>query len=174
MQAYITSCIPYSCNSCTNSDEIRLCDAPESNRSEIGPIELATECSGKSKKGVTVCPVTLDKVALDLVLHMVSYCVAVSAHTALCVVGCYMRVPAAHAALCMVGYYMTVLVYTISHATLVMLSQFGYCKLDVAAVTIAAPPKFPQAMSGGLVDLFLLFSFPKKKLKRYSVLFGFA
>ena len=66
----------------SNSNEIKLCDAPESNRVEIGPIELATKCRGKSKKGVSVCLATLNKVSLDVVLHMVSYCIAVSAHAA--------------------------------------------------------------------------------------------
>ena len=37
---------------------------------------------------------------------------------------------------------------------------------------MAPPPKLPEAKSGGLVDLFLLFSFPKGELKRVFVLFG--
>ena len=83
-------------------------NAPESNTAEIGPIKLAAKCRGKSKKGVSVCLVTLGKVGLGVVLHVDSYCVAVSAHAASRVVGCCMRVAAAHAVLCMVGYYMTV------------------------------------------------------------------
>ena len=50
-----------------------MCDALESNMAKIGPIELATKCRGKSKKRVSVCWVTLDKVAVGLVLHVVSY-----------------------------------------------------------------------------------------------------
>ena len=37
---------------------------------------------------------------------------------------------------------------------------------------IAAPLKLPEAKSRGLVDLFLLFNFPKGELKRVLVLFG--
>ena len=84
-------------------NEIKLCDAPESNRAEIGPNELATKCRGKSKKGVSVCPVTLDRVALGGVVHILSYWVAVAARAALCMVGCYMGVAAACAVLYMVG-----------------------------------------------------------------------
>ena len=80
-----------------------MCNAPESNRAEIGPSELATKYRGKSKKGVSVCLVTLDKVALGIVLHVVSYCVAVSAHAALCMVGCCTRIAAAHAVLIWLG-----------------------------------------------------------------------
>ena len=57
-------------------------------------------------------------------------------------------------------------------ANLSMLSQFGYCIRDTAAAAMAAPPKFPEAKSRGLVDLFLLFSFPKGELKKFCVLFG--
>ena len=60
-------------------DKIKLCDAPESNRAEIGPSELATKYRGKSKKGVSVCPVTLDRVALGIEWYVLSCCVAVSA-----------------------------------------------------------------------------------------------
>ena len=102
-------------------------DAQESNRAEIGPFELATKCSCKSKKGVSVCPVTLDKIALGVVLRVVSYCVAVSAHAASHVVGWCMRVVAAHAALCMVGYSATVTACAISRTILGILSQFGCC-----------------------------------------------
>ena len=35
-----------------------------------------------------------------------------------------------------------------------------------------APPKFPEAKSRGLIDLFLLFSVPKGELKRILVQFG--
>ena len=137
-------------------DEIELCDAPESNRAEIGPSELATKFRGKNKKGDSVFPVTLDRVALGRVLHVLSYCVAV----------------AARAALYVVGYYASVIVLTIPHAMLGMLLQFGCCIWDAAAAAMAAPPKLPEAKSGGLVDLFLLFSFPKGELKRVFVLFG--
>ena len=80
-------------------DEIKLCDAPEYNRAEIGPSELATKSRGKSKKGVSVCPVALDRVALGVVLHVLYYCVAVSAYVVSCMVGCCTGVAAAHAAL---------------------------------------------------------------------------
>ena len=60
----------------------------------------------------------------------------------------------------------------VMHARLGMLSQFGCCIQDAAAAAMAAPPKFPEAKSRGLVDLFLLFSFPKGELKRFFVLFG--
>ena len=108
-------------------DKIKLCDAPVSSRAEIGPSELATKCRGKSKKKVSVCPVTLDKVALGGVLHVLSYCVAVAARAALHMVGCCMGVAVAHVVLYMVGYYASVTVPTMSHATLGMLSQFGCC-----------------------------------------------
>ena len=88
-----------------------MCDAPESNWAEIDPIEQAAKFRGKSRKGVSVCPVTLDKVVLYGVLHVVRYCLAVSAH----------------AVLCMVGYYRTVTAHATLHATLVMLSQFDCC-----------------------------------------------
>ena len=51
---------------------MNLFNAPESNRAEIGPSELATKCRGKSKKGVSVCPVTLDRVALGVVVYVLS------------------------------------------------------------------------------------------------------
>ena len=153
-------------------DEIKLCDAPESNRAEIGPNELATKCRGKSKKGVSVCPVTLDRVALGGVVHVLSYWVAVAARAASCMVGCCTGVAAACAALYVVGYYTSVTVVTMSHATLGMLLQVGCCIQDAAAAAMAAPPKLPEAKSRGPVDLFLLFSFPKGELKRVFVLFG--
>ena len=146
--------------------------APESNRAEIGPSELATKWSGKSKKGVSVCPVTLDRVALGIVWHVLSCCVAVSARAASHTVGCCTRVAAACAVLYVVGYYMTVTVVPRSCTRLGMLSQVGCCIQDAAAAAMAAPPKFPEAKSRGLVDLFLLFSFPKGELKRFFVLFG--
>ena len=99
-----------------------MCNAPESNRAEKGPMELATKCRGKNKKGVSVCLVTLNKVDLGVVLHMASNCVAVSAHTASCMVGCCMRVAAAHTVLHVVGYYATVTVCAISCAMLGMVS----------------------------------------------------
>ena len=142
-------------------DEIKLCDAPEFNRAEIGPSELATKCRGKSKKGVSVCPVTLDRVALGGVLHMLSYWLAVAGRVASCMVGCCMGVAAACAALYVVGYYTSVTVLAMSHAKLGMLSQVDCCIRDPAAAAMTAPPKLPEAKSRGLVDLFLLFSFPK-------------
>ena len=132
-------------------NEIKLWDAPESNRAEIGFSELATKYRGKSKKGVSVCPVTLDRVALGGVLHVLSYCVAVAARAALHMVGCYMGVAAACAALYIVGYYASVTVLTMSHAMLGMLSQFGYCIQNAAAAAMAAPPKLQEAKSRGLV-----------------------
>ena len=83
-----------------------------------------------------------------------------------------MGVAATCAALYVVGYYALVTVSTMSYATLGILSQFGCCIRDAAAAVMAALPKFPEAESRGLVDLFLLFSFPKGKLKRFFVLFG--
>ena len=83
-----------------------------------------------------------------------------------------MWVVAAHAVLCVVGYCVTVTAHAISRAILGMLSQFGCCIRDTAAAAMAAPPKFPEAKSRGLVDLFLLFNFPKGELKRFFVLFG--
>ena len=67
---------------------------------------------------------------------------------------------------------MTVTVLTMSHARLGMLSQAGCFIQDAVAAAMAAPPKFPETKSRGLVDLFLLFSFPKGELKRFFVLFG--
>ena len=153
-------------------DEIKLCDAPESNRAKIGRSELATKCSSKSKKGVSVCTVILNRVALGGVLHMLNYWVAVAARSASHMVGCCMGVAAAHAVLYMVGYYASVTVLTMSHTTLGMLLQVGCCIRDAAAAVMAAPPKLPEAKSRGLVDLFLLFNFPKGELKRVFVLFG--
>ena len=57
----------------------------------------------RAKKGVSVCPVTLDRVALGGVVHMLSYWVAVAVRAALCMVGCCMGVAAACAALYVVG-----------------------------------------------------------------------
>ena len=62
-----------------------------------------TKYGGKSKKGVSVCLVTLDRVALGVVLHVLSYCIAVSARAVAHVVGCCTRVAAAHTVLYMVG-----------------------------------------------------------------------
>ena len=45
----------------------------------------------QKQKGVSVCPVTLDMLALGIELDVISCCVAVSAHAALCVVGCCTR-----------------------------------------------------------------------------------
>ena len=70
------------------------------------------------------------------------------------------------------GYYTSVIVLTMLHTMLDTLPQFGYCIQDAAAAAIAAPPKFPEAKSRGLVGLFLLFSFPKGVLKRFFVPFG--
>ena len=153
-------------------DEIELRNIPESNRDVIGPNELATKYRGKSEKWVSVCPVTLDRVALGGVLHMLSYCVAVATCAASHMVGCCMGVAAARAVLYVVGYYASVTLSTMLHATLGMLSQFGCCIQDTGAAAMAAPPKFPEAKSRGLVGLFLLFSFPKGELKRVFVLFG--
>ena len=149
-----------------------MCNAPESNRAEIAPIELTTKLKGKSKKEASVCLVTLEKVALGVVLHVVSYCIAASAHAASRMAVCCIKVAAAHAVLCVVGYYMTVTAHTLSPAILGILSQFGCCMQDVAAARMVAPPKCPKTKSRGLVDLLLLFSFPKGKLKRVFVLFG--
>ena len=118
-------------------DEIKLCDAPESNRAEIGPNELATKCRGKSKKGVSVCPVILDRVALGEVLHMLIYCLAVSARAVSHVASCCTRVAAAHVALYVVGYYMTVTLLTMLCTRLGMLSQLGCCIQDAAAAAMA-------------------------------------
>ena len=98
-----------------------MCYAPESNRAEIGPIELAAKYRGKSTKGVSIYLVSLDKVALGIVLHVGSYCMELSAHAALYMVGCCMRVAAAHTVLHMVGYYTTVIACVMSHAALGML-----------------------------------------------------
>ena len=121
-------------------------EALESNSAEMGPIELAIKYRGKSKKGFSVCPVTLDKVALGIVLHVVSYCVAVFVHVASPMVGCCMGVAAAYAVLHMVGYYIMITTRVKSCPMLGMLLQFGCCIRDVAAAAIAAPPKFPEAM----------------------------
>ena len=110
----------------------------------------------KSKKGVSVYRVTLDKVVLGGVLHVVRYCVVVPAYAVLHVV----------------GYYVTVTAHAILHSILGMLLQFGCCIQDAAAAVVVAPPKFPEAKSRGPVDLFLLFSFPKGELKRFFILFG--
>ena len=64
----------------------------------------------------------MDKVALSVVLHVLSNCIAGSAHAALYVVGCCMRVAAAHIVLCVVSYYVLVTAYAMLHTTLGMLS----------------------------------------------------
>ena len=111
-------------------------------------------------------------VALRIVLHELSYCVAVAICAASRMAGCCTGVAATCAALYVIGYYTSVTVSTILHAILGRLSQFGCCIRDAAGAAMAAPPKFPEAKSKGLVDLFLLFSFPKGELKRVFVLFG--
>ena len=83
-----------------------------------------------------------------------------------------MGVAIARAVLYMVVYYVKVTVLTMLHTRLGMLLQFGCCIQDAAAAAMATPPKFPEAKSRRLVDLFLLFSFPKGELKRFFVLFG--
>ena len=108
-------------------DEVKLCDEPESSMAEIGPSELATKYRGNSKKGVAVCPVTLDRVALGVVLHVLSYCVVVAARAASHMVGYCTGTAAARAVLYVVGYYVSVTLSTMSHTTLDMLSQFGCC-----------------------------------------------
>ena len=105
-------------------------------------------------------------------MHVLSYWLAVAARAASRMVGCCTGVTAACAVLYVVGYYASVTVVAMSHVTLGMLSQVGCCIQDAAAAAIAAPPKLPEAKSRGLVDLFLLFSFPKGELKRVFVLFG--
>ena len=114
----------------------------------------------------------METVAFDIVLHVLSYCIAVSARAVLCMVGCYIGVAAACIVLYVVGYYVTVSVLTMSHERLGMLLQFGCCIQDAAAAVMAAPPKFPEFKSRGLVKLFLLSSFTKGELKRLFVLFG--
>ena len=103
---------------------------------------------------------------------MLSYCVAAAARAASRMVGCCTGVAAACAVLYVVGYCASVTVLTMSDTMLGMLSQFGYCIRDAAAAAMAAPPNLPEAKSRGLIDLFLLFSFPKGELKRVFVLFG--
>ena len=122
-------------------DKIKLCDAPNSNRAERGPSVLATKCMGKSKNGVSVCPVTLDRVALGLVLYVLSYCIAISASAAAHVVGCCMRVAAACAVLYVVYYYVIVTLLTMLCTRLGMLLQVSCCIQDPAAAVMAAPPK---------------------------------
>ena len=121
LQAYIPSYVPCFYTSCTNYDEIKWCNAPKSNRAELGPMELATKCRGKRQKGVSVYQVTLDKVALGVVLHVVSNYIAVPAYAEFHVVACCMRSVASHAVLLMVGYYMTVTSCTMSCTILGML-----------------------------------------------------
>ena len=87
-------------------------------------------------------------------------------------VSCCTRVAASHAELHMVGYCVIVTACTMLWTMLGKLSQFGYFIQDAAAAAMAEPPKLPESKSRGLVDLFLLFSFPKGKLKRVFVLFG--
>ena len=102
---------------------------------------------------------------------MLSYCVAVAARTASHMFGCCTGVAAVRTVLYVVGCYTSVTVLTMSHTMLDMLLQFGCCIQDSAAVAMVAPPKLAEAKSRGLVDLFLLFSFPKGELKRVFVLF---
>ena len=106
---------------------MKLCDAAESNRAEIGPIEFTTKQSGKSKKGVPVCWVTLDRVTLGVVSHVQSYYIIASACAVSCMVGCCTGLAAACAVLYMVGYYATVTVQIMLCIRWGMLSQFGYC-----------------------------------------------
>ena len=93
-------------------------------------------------------------------LHVLSYCVAVAARAASHMVGCYMGVAVTCTALYIVGYFASVTVSTILHAMLGMILQFGCCIQDAAAAAMAAPTKFPEAKSRGLVDLFFSIQFP--------------
>ena len=87
-------------------------------------------------------------------------------------VGYCTRVLAACTAVYMVGYYVTVTVVPRSCTRLGMLSQVGCYIQHAAAAAIMAPPKSPEAKSRGLLELILLFNFPKGELKRFFVLFG--
>ena len=71
----------------------------------------------------------------------------------------------------MLGYYVAMTEVPRSRTRLGMLSQVGCCIQEAAAAAMAALTKFPEAKSKGLLDLFLLFSFPKEELKRLFVLF---
>ena len=133
--------------------------APES-RAKIGPSELATKCKGKNKKGVSVCLVTLYRIALGVVLHMLRYCVAVSALAVSHMVGYCMGVAVACAAPYVVGYYVTVTACSMSNAMLGMLSQFGYCIRDTAAAVIARPPKNPRGQVQRTSIPLFAFQFP--------------
>ena len=133
---------------------------------------LLQNAGARKKKGVCVCPVTLNWVTLVVVLYVLSYCAAVFACVASRMVSCCTGVEAACAALYMVGYYAIMTVLTMLHAWLGLLSQFCCCIWDAAGTAMVTPPKFPEAKSRGLIDIFLLFSFPKGKLKRFFVLFG--
>ena len=103
---------------------------------------------------------------------MLSCYIAVSACAASCMFGCCTGVAATYAVLYVVGYYASVTVLIMLQAMLGMLLQFGCYIRDAAATVMAAPPKFPEAKSRGLIDLFLLFTFPKGDLKRIFILFG--
>ena len=141
-------------------EEIKLWDAPESNRAEIGPSELAIKWRGNSKKGVSVCPVTLDRVALGIGWHILSFCVAVSARVASRMVGCCSKVAAACAVLYVVGYYVTVTEVPRSRTSLGMLLQVCCCIQDAAATAMAVPPKFPEAKSRGTTRPLFAHQFP--------------
>ena len=83
-----------------------------------------------------------------------------------------MRVAVACTVLYLVGYYVTVTVVLRSRTRLGMLSQVSCFIQDAAAAMMAAPPKYPDANSRGLLDLFLLFSFPRVELKSFFAPFG--
>ena len=114
----------------------------------------------------------MNSIALGIVLHVLNYSTAVSACAASFMFGCCTRLAAVHAVLCIVDYYAAVTAHAMVHAMLGMLLQFGCCIQDAAATVMEASLKIPEVKSRGLVDLFLLFSFPKGELKRFFVLFG--
>ena len=71
--------------------------------------------------------VILGRVALGVVLHVVSYCIVVSAYAASHMVGYWMGVAAACTVLYVVGCYVTMTVLTILHAWLGMLLHAQPC-----------------------------------------------
>ena len=153
------------------SDKIEVAQCTRvSTGAEISPIELATKCRDKSKKGVSVCPIILHKVALGVVLHVVSYSVAVSAHASIHAwLAAALGVAAAHA---VHDFWLGTTcdsdcILTMTCTTMGMLLQFGCFIQDTAAAIMAAPPKLPRGqVQRTSRPPYCLFSFPKGKLNK--------
>ena len=172
LQPYIPIRVPCSCNSCTYSHEMKLCSALESNKAEIGPIELATKWSSKSKKrglclfghigqGFSGWRVARAKLLCS------SICMCSITHGWLLHRGSScMRSAICSWLLCDSDWTNNVM-RKVGHAVTLCLLHIRCSSCCDGSTT-----QIPEAKSRGLVDLFLLFSFHKWEPKKFFVLFG--